>query len=270
MSRAGASIAASRAAPATAASVRHDHPLVRKRGARDHGGGGLRGPAVGHQRRARRLDAPEPHVEDDGPVRGTPAGSSGAPSSLAAWAVASVTLEEQSRCVSGIPVLAAAPSAAEIPGTTSNGTRAALQLLGLLSAPSEDERIAALEPHHVPALERAKDDESDGCAPRGACILRRDAPRGCARRRRARARGWRARPARRRRRCGAELTSPCARTVSSSGSPGPAPTSQTLPLRTGRTPSIGLLMCSPPPSVARWRGPPARTGAPRSRVRVRR
>lgn len=83
--------------------------------------------------------------------------TSGSPSSFAACAVAKVTLDAHSRWVRGMPVLAAAPSAAEMPGTTSNGTRAA-QLLRLLSPSPEHERIPTLEAHDVSALERAQDD----------------------------------------------------------------------------------------------------------------
>ena len=63
------------------------------------------------------------------------------------------------------------------------------ELLGLLAAAPEDERIAALEAHDARALERAQRRRADGCAPRGAGIRPRAVRPGCARRPAARAPG---------------------------------------------------------------------------------
>ena len=111
-----------------------------------------------------------------------------------------------------------------MPGTTSKGTPAASERGGLLAAPGEHERIAALEPHHRLAGPAPLDQQRvdvvlghRGAAGRLAdvdALGRRPAP--------GRA-GWPPTAGRRRRRRpGASTSAP--RTVSSPGSPGPAPT----------------------------------------------
>ena len=61
------------------------------------------------------------------------------------------------RWVSGMPA-AAGPASAELsPGTTVTGTPAADAGQPLLAAAAEDERVAALEPHHPLAGARAVD-----------------------------------------------------------------------------------------------------------------
>ena len=59
-----------------------------------------------------------------------------------------VTLVETPRCVTGMPAYAGAAIALVTPGTTSNGTCAAMHASRLLAAATEHERIAALEPHY--------------------------------------------------------------------------------------------------------------------------
>ena len=62
--------------------------------------------------------------------------------------VTTVTDEARPRWVTGIPSAAGTPKAEVTPGTTSQSMPAALEDLGLLAAPAEEERIAALETHH--------------------------------------------------------------------------------------------------------------------------
>ena len=73
------------------------------------------------------------------------------------WPVTNVTAEVCSRCVSGTPVYAAMPSGVVTPGTISNGMPGGGQRFDLFAAAPEDERIAALQPHHGPAAARALD-----------------------------------------------------------------------------------------------------------------
>ena len=65
------------------------------------------------------------------------------------WPVTSATACPASRCVSGMPAAAHAPTAEVTPGTISNGTPASAEHFGLLAAAAEHARVAALQPAHA-------------------------------------------------------------------------------------------------------------------------
>ena len=71
-----------------------------------------------------------------------------------------VKLVASPRCVTGMPAYAGHGDRADVmPGTTSNGTPAASERLGLLAAAAEHERVAALEPHDACAGRAVLDEQ---------------------------------------------------------------------------------------------------------------
>ena len=58
-----------------------------------------------------------------------------------------------------MPAYAGTATAELTPGTTSNGIRARASAVGLFAAATEDERIAALQPHDPPSAPRVQDQE---------------------------------------------------------------------------------------------------------------
>ena len=91
--------------------------------------------------------------------RGPASRGSGTAPSLP-WPVMRCSSRAMSRWVSGMPSRAAAAQAAVMPGTTSTGDAGRAQALQLLAATAEDERVAALEPHHMRAGPRVLQDEA--------------------------------------------------------------------------------------------------------------
>ena len=92
------------------------------------------------------------------------------------------------RCVTGMPAYAGAAIALVTPGTTSNGTPAARQRLGLFAAAAEHERVAALQPHDGRARAAALDEQRVDLGPASSRRGRAPCRRRRARRRPARGR----------------------------------------------------------------------------------
>ena len=100
--------------------------------------------------------------------------------------------------------------------------------LGLLAAPAEHERVAALQTHDGAAAPAVLDEQRVDRRPGRSRPRPGPCPRRCARPRAARARAAPGRRAGRRRRRRPAASSSAPRTVSSPGSPGPAPTRWTV------------------------------------------
>ena len=141
------------------------------------------------------------------------------------------------RCVTGMPASSGAATAVVTPGTTSNGTPAMRQRQCFLAAAAEDERVAALEPDDALALLRGANHQPVNRLLRHAVAAARlPTQKHCALVDAAQRVDVHERVVEHQ---VGFLERRTARTVQSSGSPGPAPTSDTRPVSEA-------LVCSSP------------------------
>ena len=169
------------------------------------------------------------------PMSSTTVWSRPPPSSrIWSWPVTTVNAVATPRWVSGMPAIAGTEMALVIPGTTSTSTPGIPAGGELLAAAAEDVGVAALEPDDGLAVPGQLHEQRVDRVLRDGVVAGEladvDDLGGAARRRRRRGRRARARAPSR----SATMTSAASRarsplTVSRPGSPGPAPTSQTLP-----------------------------------------